>query len=142
LLILSPLTINANTVTVAKEDTILLEKELQAQATSLEQNRKTIPSFSATYTLLHKSTPIGQALRKLTYLDSGDAVYYYETEIEWLIFSDSRSETSTLTINNDKVTPQHYVYKREGTGRDKNYEWRYQLHDKTAIDIKKIEKSP
>ncbi len=99
--------------------------------------QKTVEAFSATYTLLHKSDPVGKALRQLTYLDKGNAIYHYETDIEWLIFSDKRSETSTLSIDNDKVTPHHYVYKREGTVRDKNYEWRYQFEDKTATDIKK-----
>lgn len=103
----------------------------------------TIPAFSAQYTLLHKSDPVGSALRQLTYVentnnkpDSKSAIYHYETDIEWLIFSDKRSETSTLTIDGNKVIPQHYVYKREGTGRDKSYEWRYDFVKKMATDEK------
>jgi len=102
-----------------------------------------IPAFTAKYTLLHKSSPVGTALRQLTYvnnqnkqLDSKSAVYHYETDIEWLIFSDKRSETSTLTIQNNKVIPKHYIYKREGTGRDKSYEWHYDFIKKIATDEK------
>jgi len=96
-----------------------------------------IDPFSATYTLLHKSDPVGEATRKLTYLENGRAIYHYQTDIEWLIFSDKRSETSTLSIQDGKVTPHHYVYKREGTGRDKFYEWDYQFANKSAKDLVK-----
>ena len=103
-----------------------------------------IPAFKATYTLLHNSDPIGTAIRQLTYVEniegssaaSQSAVYHYETDIEWLIFSDQRTETSNLSLENGKVTPHHYQYKRKGTGRDKSYEWRYNLPNKTAKDVK------
>ena len=109
------------------------------------ENKKisSIPAFSAIYTLLHKSDPVGNAKRELVYLDNTQnsknkkAVYHYETDIEWLIFSDKREETSTLTMNNGKVTPQYYLYKREGTGRDKHYEWQYDFANKKAFDLKK-----
>ncbi|GAA0821999.1 DUF3108 domain-containing protein [Colwellia asteriadis] len=103
---------------------------------SIEKKYK-VPPYNATYTLLHKSDPVGEATRKLTYLDNGNAVYHYETDIEWLIFSDKRSETSTLSIQQDQVTPLHYLYDREGTGRDKHYEWQYQFSNKSAKDLVK-----
>jgi len=106
-----------------------------------EKSIITVPAFRAKYTLLHKSSPVGTALRQLTYVgqdnnESKAAVYHYHTDIEWLIFSDKRSETSTLTIKNNKVIPQHYTYDREGTGRDKSYEWRYDFIAKKATDEK------
>lgn len=104
-----------------------------------------IPAFSATYTLLHKSDPVGTARRELAYIDnivgssagSQSAIYHYETDIKWLIFSDKRAETSTLSLKDGKVTPHHYRYDREGTGRDKSYEWHYNLAEKTAKNLKK-----
>lgn len=102
----------------------------------------TIPAFRATYTLLHKSDPVGTAIRELTYLNNEkkpqhkEAIYHYETEVEWLIFSDKRTETSTLRLENGKVLPQHYLYNREGTGRDKSYEWRYDFVNKIAQNVK------
>jgi hypothetical protein len=42
-----------------------------------------------------------------------------------------------LSVEHGKVTPHHYLYSREGTGRDKHYEWHYNLAKKTAVDLKK-----
>ena len=132
---------------------ICLSLALPLSATDLPSKNKsnerktitTIPAFSATYTLLHKSDPVGTAHRKLSYIDNTDgsnpgikrAIYHYETDIEWLIFSDKRTETSTLSIENGAVTPQHYLYNREGTGRDKNYEWQYDFSKNVANDLKR-----
>lgn len=99
-----------------------------------------IPAYRATYTLLHKSDPVGTAIRELTYLDDNKAKYHYETDISWLIFSDKRSETAIVSIDNNKVTPWQYYYNREGTGRDKSYQWQYNLAEKTATDLKKDKK--
>ncbi len=105
--------------------------------TSPENTQTLIPAFTANYTLLHKGDPVGSAIRELSYLNHNQAIYHYETEVEWLVFSDNRSETSKISLKNQQVTPQHYVYIREGTGRDKSYEWSYNLAEKTAKDIKK-----
>lgn len=105
-------------------------------------NELIIKPFTAEYTILHKSSPVGKAVRKLTYLDNGQAEYSYKTEIEWLIFSDERSEKSTLKIDKNHVTPIHYWYTREGTGRDKYYEWQYDIDNNIAKDIKKNREKP
>lgn len=99
-----------------------------------------IPAYRATYTLLHKSDPVGTAIRELTYLENNKVKYHYETDISWLIFSDKRSETAIVSIDNNKVTPWQYDYEREGTGRDKRYQWQYNLTEKTALDLKKDKK--
>lgn len=99
-----------------------------------------IPAYRATYTLLHKSDPVGKAIRELSYLDENKIQYHYTTDISWLIFSDKRSETAIVNINNNQVIPLSYDYQREGTGRDKYYQWQYDLEAKTAIDIKNDEK--
>ena len=96
-----------------------------------------LSEFSAQYTVLHKSDPVGTAIRELSYQADGTINYHYKTEVEWLIFSQTRSETSVLTIKNNKVTPQHYIYTREGTGKDKRYEWRYNAATGKAQDIER-----
>lgn len=96
-----------------------------------------VKPFEATYNVLHKSKSVGQGIRKLTYLDNGFAEYSYHTEIEWLIFSDKRGETSVVKVNGDKVIPTHYSYQREGTGKDKAYEWTYDIANNKATDIKR-----
>lgn len=106
-------------------------------ATNQTENRQLIPQFYAQYTVLHKSDPVGTAIRELNYQEDGNIAFHYKTDVEWLIFSQTRSETSTLTINNNKVIPKHYVYTREGTGRDKRYEWRYDAISGKAQDLER-----
>lgn len=107
-------------------------------AASQKTNEHTLPAFSAQYTVLHKSDPVGTAIRQLSYQADGNANYHYETSVKWLVFSQTRRETSILAIdNNNKVTPQHYTYTREGTGKDKRYEWRYNAAENQAKDIER-----
>lgn len=109
-----------------------------AQTTEQEKvNTQVIPAFTAKYTVLHKSEPVGTAVRQLSYLADGSIDYHYQTKVKWLIFNQTRSETSIITINNNKVTPLHYLYTREGTGKDKRYEW---LYDSTIGQAKDIER--
>jgi len=98
---------------------------------------KIIPAYKATYTLLHKSDPVGTAIRQLSYLNDDKVRYHYETDISWLIFSDKRTETAIVKVEGNQVIPLHYDYQREGTGRDKSYRWQYDLTNKTATDLKK-----
>lgn len=94
-----------------------------------------VKPFTAEYSIIHNSSPVGKAIRTLKYLENGQVEYSYETNIEWLIFSDIRHEISTIDINDNQVIPNHYVYKREGTGKDKFYEWRYDLNNNKAINV-------
>ncbi len=99
-----------------------------------------LPEFTAQYIVLHKSDTVGTAIRQLNYQADGSVNYQYETKVKWLIFSQTRKETSILTLNNNKVTPQHYTYTREGTGKDKRYEWRYDAATNQANDIERKRK--
>ena len=117
---------------------ILLSFTFFVDAASTEkqnQSEQTIPAFTAQYSVLHKSDPVGKAVRQLSYLEDGSVKYHYETKVKWLIFSQTRSETSILAINNNQVTPQHYTYTREGTGKDKHYAWRFNAFENTAQDL-------
>jgi hypothetical protein len=109
-----------------------------ANAEIVEQTgngKQPLPAFTAHYSILHKSDVVGTAVRQLSYQEDGSINYHYETQVEWLIFSQTRSETSILSINNNQVTPQHYTYNREGAGKDKHYEWAYHAEDNTAQDL-------
>ncbi len=103
---------------------------------SSDASKKIIPAFSAHYTVLHKSNPVGHATRQLSYLDNGNIRYHYKTNVEWFIFSQERKETSIIKIIDGQVIPKHYWYTRTGTGKDKNYEWVYDAKNKTATNIK------
>ncbi|WP_085297073.1 DUF3108 domain-containing protein [Cognaticolwellia mytili] len=123
-------------VTLLASTLTLLSSISFAQATD-QTSKVMVPAFNANYTILRSSKSVGKATRKLSYLDNGMAKYSYHTDIEWLIFSDTRDETSTVKLNGNKVTPKNYVFKREGTGRDKYYEWSYDTANGTATDEKK-----
>lgn len=110
----------------------LLVQGAEKQLNPLES---VIPAFSANYSVLHKSDLVGTAVRKLAYQTDGTLNYHYQTKVKWLIFSQIRSETSIVTVNENKVTPMHYSYSREGTGKDKYYEWRYNAKENTAQDL-------
>lgn len=117
---------------------LLLTRSFSLLATTHQtESKQLVPEFFAQYTVLHKSDPVGTAIRELNYQKDGSIIFHYKTDVEWLIFSQTRSETSTLTINDNKVTPQHYVYTREGTGRDKRYEWRYDAVTGKAQDLER-----
>ncbi|GHG02156.1 DUF3108 domain-containing protein [Thalassotalea marina] len=110
-----------------------------AQEQAVKETTKSIelPSFKAEYTILHKSSPVGTGVRELKYLPDGSAHYSYTTDIEWLIFSDKRHEESFIQLNNGQATPSRYIYTREGTGKDKSNEWRYDIEKNTATDVEK-----
>ncbi len=110
---------------------------IEQHAEQAEQAKSSlVKPFTAIYSVLHKSDPVGTGTRQLKALANGGFEYSYHNYIEWLIFSDDRKESSILTINNDKVSPISYQYKREGTGRDKFYHWSYDQKNSTATNIK------
>lgn len=116
---------------------LCLSQVVQANEVKKIDSKPLIPAFTAEYSILHKSSPVGTGVRKLSYLANYQAEYSYQTDIEWLIFSDERTEKSIVTLLNNHVTPTHYRYDRTGTGRDKYYEWQYDVKNNTANDIKK-----
>jgi len=99
-------------------------------------NTLLVQPFTATYSVIHKSDPVGKATRALKRLADGSFEYSYHNSIKWLIFSDKRRETSILMVANNKVTPLNYLYTRNGTGRDKSYHWSYDHNKSTAKNIK------
>lgn len=97
-----------------------------------------VKPFKASYNVLHKSKPVGTGVRQLKYLEHGFAEYSYKTNIEWLIFSDTRAEKSIVKLEGDnKVIPTRYTFKREGTGKDKFQDWQYDISANKAVDVKK-----
>lgn len=95
-----------------------------------------VQPFIATYSILHKSDPVGTSTRTLKKLVDGNFEYSYHSKIKWLIFSDKRRETSILKVDDNKVIPISYLYKRKGTGRDKSYHWSFDHNESTATNIK------
>jgi hypothetical protein len=105
-------------------------------AINTKTKQHVIQPFTAQYNLLRSSDIIGKATRTLKYLSNNEAEYSYETDIEWLIFSDFRNETSLIKLDEHKVTPYRYSSIREGTGRDKSFKWQYDIPKNIAKNLK------
>ncbi|WP_440875937.1 DUF3108 domain-containing protein [Thalassotalea sp. PLHSN55] len=106
-----------------------------ANYANAQQSSPHIKPFTATYTIIHKSDPVGTGVRQLKYLADNQAEYSYHSDIKWLIFSDQRQETSRVNLVNSSVTPVEYKYAREGTGRDKHYHWTFDVANNSAEDL-------
>lgn len=119
-------------ITTSHAETVLTKTEIETE----KKASLLMPAYKATYTLLHKSKPVGTGIRELIHLDNGKMQYHYETDISWMIFSDTRRETTVVSITDNQLTPIHYKSSREGTGRDKSYEWLYDFDNKSATDVK------
>ncbi|WMN60333.1 DUF3108 domain-containing protein [Pseudoalteromonas xiamenensis] len=87
--------------------------------------------YKADYNIMRKGKIHGEAKRELEKASDQTYVLKYSSNIEWMIFSDERTEETTFLYQNDKIYPTSYSMVREGTGPDKSYK----------IDFNRIEKS-
>jgi hypothetical protein len=106
------------------------------KATDTQTNQRIIQPFTAKYNLIRSADIVGKAKRTLKYLPNNEAQYSYKTDIEWLIFSDERQETSLVKLVDYKVIPLQYHFTRSGTGSDKSQHWQYNTSKNIAINIK------
>jgi len=110
-----------------------------ANAETSDKATVTIPikPFTAEYNIIHKSDPVGKGIRQLKHLENGDYEFSYNTQIDWLIFSDKREEASTVSFDGNKLIPSQYVFQREGTGSDKKEHWLYNVENNHVINASK-----
>lgn len=96
---------------------VLSVTALMAFSTNLFANA--IKPFEAGYDLFRQGDKYGEGKRTLT--EAGDGRYTLElsSHLEWLIFSDDRTELSEFYYQNNKITPFSFLYSRSGTGKDK-----------------------
>ena len=116
---------------------VFLTMPLKAEASHTHASSHLVPSFIAKYSISRSNDQIRKAERTLRYISPEVAEYSYQTHLEWLIFSDQRTEFSTVHIKDGQLTPQHYRFTRKGTGSDKAYDWTYDVENDTAINILK-----
>ena len=98
--------------------TLLLSSTLLlAENSDLNDSNALVP-FKATYKVFRKGSELGEAYRHLT---KNKQTYTLETDskISWLFLSDNRHEVSKFKLEQGKIVPQSYDYKRTGTGRDR-----------------------
>lgn len=89
-----------------------------------------LTQFEANYDILRKGENHGQGVRTLKKLADNNYQVSYHSDIEWMIFSDSRKETSNFTFSKNKVSPVDYSMIRTGTGPDKEYTLAFNNSDK------------
>lgn len=77
--------------------------------------------FNADYIVYRAGKKHGEAKRYLKYTDNGYQLGY-SSDISWMIFSDSRKETSDFTVSDGRIQPLRYVMQRTGSGPDRYYE--------------------
>ena len=78
-----------------------------------------IKPFQASYDLFRQGDKYGEGQRVLTELGDGRYSLELSSHLEWLIFSDDRTELSEFYYQNNKITPFSFLYSRTGTGKDK-----------------------
>ncbi|WP_247664655.1 DUF3108 domain-containing protein [Pseudoalteromonas sp. MMG010] len=89
-----------------------------------------LTQYEANYDILRKGERHGEATRELKKLAENNYELTYHSNIEWMIFSDSRQETSQFTFTEGKVSPYHYSMLRTGTGPDKDYDIKFDVENK------------
>ncbi|TMO88086.1 DUF3108 domain-containing protein [Pseudoalteromonas ruthenica] len=80
-----------------------------------------LTEYSAEYHVTRQGERHGKARRALTRIDDSHYQLSYRSDIEWMIFSDEREETSRFQFSDGEVTPIYYTMERTGTGPDKEY---------------------
>ncbi|MBU2968954.1 DUF3108 domain-containing protein [Pseudoalteromonas sp. C2R02] len=104
--------------------------------TSTDTSSTAIKEYTAKYDVLRKGERYGQATRIFKQLDDKHCRISYESDIEWMIFSDKRTEISTFPCFDAQVSPLKYQMIRSGTGRDKNYKISFDRQNKQVFSNK------
>ena len=74
--------------------------------------------FKAKYIAYRNGNDLGHALMQLEKMDNGYKLYY-ESDVSIFFLSDRRTEPSFFDMTNGQFQQKEYQYTREGTGRDK-----------------------
>ncbi|MEO2266590.1 DUF3108 domain-containing protein [Pseudoalteromonas pernae] len=77
--------------------------------------------YNATYYVTRQGERHGEAQRSLQKVGDNTYELSYRSEIEWMVFSDEREESSRFEYIDGDVTPLDYKLERTGTGPDKTY---------------------
>lgn len=87
--------------------------------------------YKAEYNVLRKGKIHGSANRQLEISNNNTYVLRYSSNIEWMIFSDERTEESVFSFDGQLVQPLSYTMTREGTGPDKSYKIEFNKNEKS-----------
>ncbi|MFY8272615.1 DUF3108 domain-containing protein [Pseudoalteromonas sp. SSDWG2] len=104
------------------------QQEIAPQAHPASQ----LLQYQAKYFITRQGERHGEAQRSLAQLEDGTYKLSYRSDIEWMIFSDERTESSRFAYHDGDVKPLDYVLEREGTGPDKTYKVSFE-HDAQQV---------
>jgi hypothetical protein len=91
-----------------------------------------LTQFEAKYDILRQGENHGEGIRTLKKLADNNYQVSYHSDIEWMIFSDSRKETSIFSLKGNQVSPINYTMVRKGTGPDKKYTLQFNSSQKSV----------
>ncbi len=97
-----------------------------------EKKAPLLKPFNAKYTILRKGKRYGEATRVLTKLDDNYYSLMYNSDVEFMIFSDKRSEKSVFSTKHGYVQPVEYSMQREGFGKDEDYQLKFDYQTQKA----------
>ncbi|AWB66543.1 hypothetical protein C2869_08920 [Saccharobesus litoralis] len=106
----------------------------QKQALGSESVNNAPILYKADYILSRRGSDYGNGSRQLIQLDNQRYLFNYSSQARFLFLSDERSETSQLWIDNNQVKVDWYRYKREGTGKDRDYHYQFDHQAKQVLD--------
>ena len=97
----------------------------------------TLTPYRAEYEVSRKGSVQGSALRELTKNTDNTFILTYQSDIEWMIFSDERNERAKFKVSNNQAIPLEYSMSRTGTGPDKQYNLVFDQNKKQIFSSKK-----
>ncbi len=92
--------------------------------------------FTAQYQVFRSGKQHGTAERYLKKTEQGYELGY-KSEIDWLVFSDERTELSRFAVENGQLKTTHYLMQRSGSGPNRHYELNLDRLQKTLSVGKK-----
>ncbi|TMP25926.1 DUF3108 domain-containing protein [Pseudoalteromonas rubra] len=96
--------------------------------------------YRAEYDVLRKGEILGNAIRELSKISNDTYSLNYESDIEWMIFTDQRTESSLFTYHDKIPKSLLYTLNTKGTLPDKSYKIRFDRENKQLF--KSDEKYP
>lgn len=99
----------------------------------LHKTELNVLPFSAEYELFRQGEKYGGGKRILQRLDNNQFSIELSSSLEWLIFSDRRTERSKFKMVDKGIQPIEYYYNRKGTGKDKSLVVNF--HDDTSLSM-------
>lgn len=89
--------------------------------------------YTAKYVLSRRGTERGEASRLLERVDDDEWRYFTETSARLLIFSDRRQNETFFRMEEGRVKPLLFDYKREGTGSNQSLRLRFDYANQTLV---------